>query len=67
LKAVYKSSFYTTFKIIKSLIHNDQSAGYHSVRWDATNNIGEAVYAGMYIYTIQAKEYRDTKKMVLLK
>ena len=52
---------------IKSLINKNQSAGYHSLRWDATNNIGEAVSAGMYIYTIQAGEYRATKKMVLLK
>ena len=56
-----------TGRYIKSLINNNQSAGYHSVRWDATNNIGEAVSAGMYIYTIQAGEYRATKKMVLLK
>jgi hypothetical protein len=52
---------------IKSLTNSNQSAGYHSLRWDATNNIGEAVSAGMYIYTIQAGEYRSTKKMVLLK
>jgi len=45
----------------------NQSTGYHSLRWDATNNIGEAVSAGMYIYTIQAGQYRATKKMVLLK
>ena len=41
--------------------------GYHSVRWDAKNDIGEGVAAGMYIYTIQAGEFRATKKMVLLK
>jgi hypothetical protein len=52
---------------IKSLMNINQSAGYHSLRWDATNNIGEAVSAGMYIYTIQAGQYRATKKMVLLK
>ena len=45
----------------------NQSTGYHSLRWDATNNIGEAVSAGMYIYTIQAGQDRATKKMVLLK
>jgi hypothetical protein len=52
---------------IKSLMNAKQSTGYHSLRWDATNNIGEAVSAGMYIYTIQAGQYRATKKMVLLK
>ena len=52
---------------IKSLINTEQSAGYHSLGWDATNDIGENVPAGMYLYTIQAGEFRDTKKMILLK
>ena len=52
---------------IKSLVNMNQSAGYRYVRWDATNNFGEPVSAGMYIYTIQAGEFRQTKKMVLLK
>ena len=52
---------------IKTLVNDNQSAGYCSVRWDATNNFGESVSAGMYIYIIQAGEFRSTKKMVLLK
>ena len=52
---------------IKSLINNNQVAGFRSVKWDATNNIGQPVSAGMYIYTIQAGEFRQTRKMVLLK
>jgi len=52
---------------IKSLVNSNQSAGYRSIQWDATNNLGEPVSAGMYIYTIQAGEFRQTKKMVLLK
>ena len=52
---------------IKSLSNANQTAGYHFLQWDATNDIGEGVSPGMYIYTIQAGEYRSTKKMVLLK
>jgi hypothetical protein len=54
-------------RMIKSLSNANQTAGYHSLKWDATNDFGEGVSAGMYIYTIQAGEYRSTKKMVLLK
>jgi CubicO group peptidase (beta-lactamase class C family) len=61
------SIYDVTGRMVKSLINMNQSTGDHSFRWDATNNIGEAVSAGMYIYTIQAGEYKDTKKMVLLK
>jgi len=52
---------------IRTLMNVNQNAGYHSIHWDAKNDIGEGVSAGMYIYTIQAGEFRSTKKMVLLK
>ena len=52
---------------IKSLINNEQPAGHHSIKWDATNDSGEPVSAGLYFYTLQAGEFRQTKKMVLLK
>ena len=37
------------------------------MRWDATNDVGELVSAGMYVYLVQAGDYSQTKKMVLLK
>ena len=52
---------------IKSLINNNQEAGYRFVNWDSTNDLGDNVSAGMYLYTIQAGEFRKTKKMILLK
>jgi len=52
---------------VKALINQNQDAGYRSVVWNATNNYGEPVSAGIYLYQIQAGEYMQTKKMVLLK
>ena len=52
---------------VRSLVSGFKDAGYHSVTWDARNMSGESVAAGMYIYTIQAGEFRSNKKMVLLK
>tara|TARA_B100001029_G_scaffold169017_1_gene163551 strand:- start:103 stop:720 length:618 start_codon:yes stop_codon:yes gene_type:complete len=52
---------------IRTLMNVNQTAGYHSIHWDARNDMGEEVSAGMYIFTIQAGEFRATKKMVLLK
>jgi len=52
---------------VKTLVNGSQTAGYRTIQWNATNNLGEPVSAGMYIYTIQAGEFRQTKKMVLLK
>ena len=52
---------------VRSLVNKTVSAGYHSTLWNATNNLGSPVSAGVYIYTISANEYRDVKKMILLK
>ena len=52
---------------VKTLLNQTQDAGYKSVIWDATNNYGKPVSAGIYLYQIQAGEYISTKKMVLLK
>jgi len=53
-------------KEVKTLINQTQDAGYRSVIWNATNNYGKPVSAGIYLYQIQADEYMQTKKMVLL-
>ena len=52
---------------VKNLINQTQDAGYRSVRWNATDDYGKPVSAGIYLYQIQAGEYMQTKKMVLLK
>ncbi len=52
---------------VKSLINQTQEAGYRSVIWNATNNYGKPVSAGMYFYKIRAGEFTQTRKMLLLK
>ena len=52
---------------VKTLVNQTQDAGYRAVIWDATNDYGKPVSAGIYLYQIQAGEYISTKKMVLLK
>ena len=54
-------------RVVNTLINDSQNAGYKSIQWNATNDRNEPVSAGLYIYTIQAGEFRKTKKMVLLK
>lgn len=54
-------------KEVKSLINKIQPKGNYSLKWDATDELGERISAGMYIYTIRAGQFTSTKKMVLLK
>ena len=55
-KEVYRESF------------KDLNQGYHSLRWDARNINGKLVSAGVYFYTLEAKNaFTKTKKMILLK
>jgi hypothetical protein len=54
-------------RVVNTHINESQSAGYKTTQWNATNNQGQPVSAGLYLYTIQAGDFRQTKKMVLLK
>ena len=54
-------------RIVKTLVNSSQTAGYKSIKWNATNDRNEPVSSGLYLYSIQAGEFRQTKKMVLLK
>ena len=52
---------------VKTLINDQQTAGYRSLQWNAANDAGSPVSAGLYLYTIEAGEFRQAKKMILLK
>ena len=52
---------------VKTLVNTTQNAGFKSVIWDATNNQGNPVSAGVYLYQIRAGKFVQTKKVVLLK
>ena len=54
-------------RMVKTLVSGQEKAGRKSIIWDATNQIGAQVAAGMYLYLIQAGEFKQTRKMVLLK
>jgi hypothetical protein len=54
-------------RLVQTLVSGNKAAGYHSLKWDATNKYGSPVSAGVYIYSIQAGNHRDIKKMILLK
>ena len=54
-------------RIVRTLINNQQNAGFKSIQWNATNDAGSPLSAGLYLYKIQADYLVQTRKMVLLK
>jgi len=54
-------------KQVKTIVNQVEEPGYKSIIWDATNNSGQTVSAGLYYYQINAGDFSRTKKMVLLK
>ena len=54
-------------RLVANLVNNTQSAGFKTIKWNATDVKGLNVPAGVYLYKIEAGTFIDTKKMVLLK
>jgi hypothetical protein len=52
---------------VRILVNEYQSAGYKSVRWDGKDNLGREVTSGIYFYRIEAGDFVQAKKMVLIK
>ena len=52
---------------VKTYTIQTAPAGYHSLTWNATNDLGVPVSAGVYLYQLQTDGFIKTKKMVLLK
>jgi flagellar hook assembly protein FlgD len=52
---------------VKEYTMSNIAAGYHSITWDATNDFGDPVSAGVYLYQLQTQDVVKTNKMILLK
>ncbi len=52
---------------VKTLIDQDLAAKHYEVDWDGTSDGGTKVASGIYFYKIEAGNFIQTKKMVMLK
>jgi hypothetical protein len=52
---------------IKEWSISSQQPGWHKEIWDGTDMSGNTVSTGVYIYSLRASDFIDTKKMVFLK
>ncbi len=54
-------------QLVKTLVDEEKPPGGYQVIWDAKDQNGEEVSSGIYFYKLKAKDYTETKKMILLK
>jgi hypothetical protein len=52
---------------VRTLVNDTRKAGAYQVAWNGTNDVGKKVSSGIYFYRIEAGNFVDTKKMVLMK
>ncbi|MEL6771947.1 MAG: FlgD immunoglobulin-like domain containing protein, partial [Bacteroidota bacterium] len=55
-----------TGREVARLVDGYRAAGAYSVTWDAVDAQGRSVAAGVYVYRIQAGDYTESKRLVVL-
>ena len=52
---------------IRTVVSEDQSAGFRSVVWNGKDNYNNPVSSGVYFYRLHAGNYIQTRKMILMR
>ena len=52
---------------IKTLVNDNQPAGSHTIRWDGTNQSGQPMPSGIYLYNLRAGNLKEIRKMSLIR
>ena len=52
---------------VKTLVNQSMEPGQYSITWDSRNDKGRLLSSGIFFYTIQAGQFNQTKKMILLR
>jgi hypothetical protein len=52
-------------RLLRQLLDEEKKAGVYRVHWDGMSGRGEPVPSGVYLYRVEAGEFKSTRKMVL--
>ncbi|MFH1070664.1 MAG: FlgD immunoglobulin-like domain containing protein [Candidatus Glassbacteria bacterium] len=54
-------------RLVATLVNEVKDAGTYTIFWEGTNDAGQKVASGVYFYRMQAGDFQQTRKMVVLK
>ena len=57
----------TKGQLVRTLVNQIQPRGFYSEIWNGTDERGNPVASGVYMYRMTAGNYRSHKKMMLIK
>jgi hypothetical protein len=52
---------------VATLVNGNMQPGFHSIRWNGTNENGKQLASGMYFYRISSSKFTEVKKLILMK
>ncbi|MCH8287026.1 hypothetical protein IIB79_10960, partial [candidate division KSB1 bacterium] len=52
---------------VKTLVSTIKNTGNYNVVWDANDNSGRSVGAGIYFFKLQVNSFTEIRKMILVK
>ena len=53
-------------QVVRRLVEEYQSAGYHRVMWDGKDGVGRQVASGVFVVRIQAGEFEKIQRVALV-
>ena len=54
-------------RAIRTLIEDTQKPGIYRIYWDGTDRRGVKVSSGIYFYRMEAREFKSTKKIIVVR
>jgi len=52
---------------VRTLFRGEQPAGIHNIQWNGLNFAGISLPSGVYLYRVNAGDFSQTRKMLLLR
>jgi len=54
-------------KEVRTLVYGTQNGGFHDITWDGKNNQGNQMPGGTYLYRLEAGDFTQTNRMLILR